>query len=57
MVQVGLIRKGLYNGYNTPHPLRETMMIEIVIVTIETRIGINKVIIVRIIIVVIITIV
>ena len=46
---VGSIRRGLFNGSNTPHPRREIVMIETVIVTgtIETKTGVNKVIIVR----------
>ena len=54
MVQVGLIKRGPFSGCSTLHPLREIMMIETVIVIIEMRIGVNKVIIVRIIIAVII---
>ena len=54
MVQVDLIKKDPFSGCNTLHPLREIMMIEIVIVIIGMRIGVNKVIIVRIVIAVII---
>ena len=49
-----MIKRGPFSGCSTLHPLREIMMIETVIVIIEMRIGVNKVIIVRIIIAVII---